>query len=132
MAQIEDVTSALSSGGTFVFECAARPPPPTEDIFLGPCAGPIGLGRFLMSEVPTSVDVELTRRAPPTRGGGERRCWVRRTWVRSTAATPLHLAVSKVLNRERRGCSVDIQGYLAHKKRPPPWDHRRALGIGLL
>ena len=25
-----------------------------------------------------------------------------------------------------------IQGYLAHKKTPPPWDHLRALGIGLL
>ena len=25
-----------------------------------------------------------------------------------------------------------IQGYLAHKKPPPPWDHRRALGIFLL
>jgi len=27
---------------------------------------------------------------------------------------------------------VGIQGYLAHKKLPPPYDHRRALGIGLL
>ena len=25
-----------------------------------------------------------------------------------------------------------VQGYLAHKKLPPPYDHRRALGIGLL
>ena len=26
----------------------------------------------------------------------------------------------------------DIQGYLAHKKLPPPWDHRGALSIALL
>ena len=26
----------------------------------------------------------------------------------------------------------NIQGYLAHKKLPPPWDHRGALGIALL
>ena len=26
----------------------------------------------------------------------------------------------------------DLQGYLAHKKSPPPWDHHRALSIGLL
>ena len=25
-----------------------------------------------------------------------------------------------------------LQGYLAHQKLPPPRDHRRALGIGLL
>ena len=25
-----------------------------------------------------------------------------------------------------------LQEYLAHKKRPPPWDYHRALGIGLL
>jgi len=25
-----------------------------------------------------------------------------------------------------------VQGYLAHKKMPPPWDHRRALGMVLL
>ena len=25
-----------------------------------------------------------------------------------------------------------VQGYLAHKKQPPPEDHRRALGIGTL
>ena len=24
------------------------------------------------------------------------------------------------------------QGYLAHKKQPPPWNHYRSLGIGLL
>jgi len=25
-----------------------------------------------------------------------------------------------------------VQGYLAHKKRTPPWDYHRALGTGLL
>jgi len=25
-----------------------------------------------------------------------------------------------------------IQGYLAHTKHPPPWDHHRSLGMGLL
>jgi len=25
-----------------------------------------------------------------------------------------------------------IQGYLAQKKPPPPWDHHRALGIALM
>ena len=25
-----------------------------------------------------------------------------------------------------------VQGYLAHKKRPPPWVHHSAIGIGLL
>ena len=31
-----------------------------------------------------------------------------------------------------RGLQVRVlQGYLAHKKRPPPWDLHRALGIGL-
>ena len=29
-------------------------------------------------------------------------------------------------NRER------LQGYIAHKKHPPHWDHQRSLGIGLL
>ena len=27
---------------------------------------------------------------------------------------------------------VPVQGYLAHKKQPPPEDHHRSLGIGLL
>ena len=27
---------------------------------------------------------------------------------------------------------LGLQGYLAHKNPPPPWDHRRALGIVLL
>ena len=27
---------------------------------------------------------------------------------------------------------LELQGYLAHKKQPPPKDHHRALGIGLL
>ena len=31
-----------------------------------------------------------------------------------------------------RGCGPVIQGYLAHKKHPPPWHHHRYLGIGLL
>ena len=25
-----------------------------------------------------------------------------------------------------------LQGYLAHKKHQPPWDHHRSLGVGLL
>ena len=32
----------------------------------------------------------------------------------------------------RQGLSPPLQGYLAHKKLPPPQDHRRALGMGLL
>jgi hypothetical protein len=28
--------------------------------------------------------------------------------------------------------NVEVQGYLAHKKLPPPYDRPRALGIGLL
>ena len=28
--------------------------------------------------------------------------------------------------------TVGLQGYLAHKKPPPPQDHHRALGVGLL
>jgi len=31
-----------------------------------------------------------------------------------------------------RGVALALQGYLAHKKPPPPKDHHRALGIGLL
>ena len=30
------------------------------------------------------------------------------------------------------GCVGGLQGYLAHKKPPPPWDQNRSLGIGLL
>ena len=29
-------------------------------------------------------------------------------------------------------CRTCIQGYLAHKKHPPPQDHHRSLGIGVL
>ena len=40
--------------------------------------------------------------------------------------------------RGEEGCQarilkhVHVQGYLAHKKHPPPWDHHRSRGIGLL
>ena len=34
--------------------------------------------------------------------------------------------------RNNPGTESAIQGYLAHKKRPPPKDRRRTLGIGLL
>jgi len=35
--------------------------------------------------------------------------------------------------REPQGVEMHpFQGYLAHTKLPPPWDHRRALCIGLL
>ena len=27
---------------------------------------------------------------------------------------------------------LNVQGYLAHKKHPPPWDRHRFLGTGLL
>ena len=27
---------------------------------------------------------------------------------------------------------LHVQGYLSNKKHPPPWDHHRSLGIGLL
>ena len=29
-------------------------------------------------------------------------------------------------------CKCIVQGHLAHKKHPPPWDPQRSLGIGLL
>ena len=35
-----------------------------------------------------------------------------------------------VLSYER-GESLHVQGYLAHKKRPPPYDPHGTLGIGL-
>jgi hypothetical protein len=28
--------------------------------------------------------------------------------------------------------ALALQGYLAHKKTPTPWDHHKALGTGLL
>jgi len=39
--------------------------------------------------------------------------------------------------REKKKCMVPslpytLHGYLAHKKLPPPYGHRRAFGIGLL
>ena len=36
----------------------------------------------------------------------------------------------KVCCRDLAG--VFLQGYLAHKKHPPPLDHNRSVGIGLL
>ena len=33
---------------------------------------------------------------------------------------------------EARKMALDVQGYLAHKKLPPPQDHHRALGMILL
>ena len=46
--------------------------------------------------------------------------WVLRKYIKRPDAL--------VKNRQAAG----LQGYLAHKKLPPPQDHRRALGIGLL
>ena len=37
--------------------------------------------------------------------------------------------VIKKKKKTRLQGRAELQGYLAHKKRPPPEDHRRALGI---
>ena len=41
-------------------------------------------------------------------------------------------AFFKVPGRANGIFTTGLQGYLAHKKAPNPWDYHRALGIGLL
>jgi len=50
--------------------------------------------------------------------------------IRSTSADQSHAAENE--RSKLPAASSSIQGYLAHKKHPPPWDHHRSLGIGLL
>jgi len=55
-------------------------------------------------------------------------------YERGTPVVPLPLAPPQPLARRGRVRPfVEIlPGYLAHRKQPPPWDHRGALDRGLL